>query len=83
MSDLITIPRKDAVHKIRAAIGATLYYQRRGGQLHQVPTSVGAVVQAFLGSSSMRLKVRLSDSQHDVRAVHNRDERRGYLLEYT
>ena len=83
MSSHITIPRRDAVHKIRAAIRATFYYQHRGGTLHQAPATVGAVIQAFLGSPTMRLKVRLEDSQHDVQAVHNSEEIRGYLLEYT
>lgn len=71
------------MHKIRAAVRATFYYQRSGGTLYQAPAAVGAVVQAFLGATTTRLKVRLEDSQHDVQVVHNGDEIRGYLLEYT
>jgi hypothetical protein len=81
-SGYITLPRRQAAVKLRSARRATAYFQLSGGTSYESEIPVVDVVHAFERNPQMRLQIRLSDSQHDVVDVHNREVRRGYLVEF-
>jgi hypothetical protein len=78
VADHITLTRRQAAVKLQAAKSGRYFFQRAGGIRYERDVSVEEVSRAFQGDEKMRMRVRLSDSQHTAYAIKNAREERGY-----
>jgi hypothetical protein len=80
--EFITLPKRTATAKLGAAKRAVYYYQPLNGIHVEREADVGQVTGAFAGSPRMRLRVRLSDSQHFIVVVDTKRLRYVYRIDF-
>jgi hypothetical protein len=78
----ITLPRKTAIAKLGAIKGATYYYQPRGGIAVEREADAEQVQRSMAGHPQMKMRVRLSDSQHVIVLSDTAKLRYGYLIRF-
>jgi hypothetical protein len=83
MEKFITLPRKTASCKLASATRAVWSFQSRGGALYEREVPVADMVEAFVGTVGMKLKIRLSDSAHFVTIVNTATLKTGYRVYFS
>jgi hypothetical protein len=76
-----TLARGTAVAKLQFARRVVYSFQRKGGASYQREVPPDELARAFPGNPDMRLRIRLSDSRHEV-IVRNRDAKIRYDVEF-
>jgi hypothetical protein len=81
-SEFLTLPKKTATAKLSAIKGAIYYYRPRGGIAVEREADVEQVVRAMAGHPKMKMRVRLSDSQHFIVLVDTKKLQYGYQISF-
>jgi hypothetical protein len=64
--EFLTLPRRVGLAKLGAAKCVRFYYRAKGGIPVEKDADVGQLTRTFEKHPQMRMRVRLSDSQHFV-----------------
>ncbi len=76
--DFITLPRKTAVAKLGAVKAAVYYYRPKGGIPVEREADVEQLQRTMAGHPKMKMRIRLSDSQHFIVLVDTKKLQYGY-----
>jgi len=78
--DFISLPRHTGAGKLSAAKRAVYYYRPKGGIAVEHEADVAQLARTFANHSGMKMRVRISDSQHFVVVVDTKRLQYGYEI---